>query len=153
MGGRLMVEALELAACGGLNPTSQPTEGITYAHKIDKAESAVDWKKDAAQIERTTRAFAPSPACSGLLRGEVIKLCSAQAFDADHYQKMSATGSIFADEGTILLANETGIDVQCGANSVLRITELQRPGGKRLTTAEFLRGFAMQVGERFESAA
>jgi methionyl-tRNA formyltransferase len=153
LGGRLIVEALELAACGGLTRTQQPLEGITYAHKIDKAESAVNWQQSAAQIERRIRAFAPSPGCSGKLRGEVIKLCAAQVLPADHYQKESALRSISAGEGTILLANEQGVDVLCGAGSMLRITELQRAGGKRLAASEFLRGFAIASGEQFESAA
>ncbi|MFM7330469.1 MAG: methionyl-tRNA formyltransferase [Brachymonas sp.] len=153
LGGRLIVEALEIAACGSLTRAPQPSDGITYAHKIDKAESAVKWADDAAQIERRIRAFAPSPGCSGLLRCELIKLCTAQVMTGSYSQNVSAPSSISAGEGTILLANEAGVDVQCGACTVLRITELQRAGGKRLSAAEFLRGFPLQVGERFESAA
>jgi methionyl-tRNA formyltransferase len=151
LGGRLIVEALELAACGGLQRTPQPEEGITYAHKIDKNESAVNWQQSAEQIERRIRAFAPSPGCSAVLRGETIKLCAAQVLSADHYQKMSTPRSMDQGEGVILLANKQGVDVLCGTDAVLRITELQRAGGKRLSAAEFLRGFAMQAGERFES--
>jgi methionyl-tRNA formyltransferase len=153
LGGRLIVEALELAACGGLQRTVQPSAGITYAHKIDKAESAVNWQQSAAQIERRIRAFAPSPGCAGKLRGEVIKLCAAQAFSAQNYQKDSSSRSIYAGEGTILLANAQGVDVQCGEGSVLRLTELQRAGGKRLAASDFLRGFALQAGEQFEGVA
>jgi methionyl-tRNA formyltransferase len=153
LGGRMIVEALELAACGGLKPAPQPLEGITYAHKIDKAESAVSWQQSAAQIERRIRAFAPSPGCSSTLRGEVIKLCAAQVLPAIHYQNESDLRSSHAGEGTILLANEQGVDVLCGAGTVLRMTELQRAGAKRLPAGEFLRGFSINAGERFESAA
>jgi methionyl-tRNA formyltransferase len=152
LGARLVVEALELAACGGMTRTPQPSTGITYAHKIDKAESAVNWQLSAEQIERRIRAFAPSPGCSAQLRGEVIKLCAAQVIPADSYQKMSASRNIYAGEGMILLANEQGVDALCDAGSVLRITELQRAGGKRLSADEFLRGFPLKSGERFESA-
>lgn len=151
LGGRLIARALELAACGGLQRTPQPEEGVTYAHKIDKAESAVNWQQSAAQMERRIRAFAPSPGCSGLVRGETIKLCAAQVLPADYYQNMSNPRNIDKGDGSILLANEGGIDVLCGADSVLRITELQRAGGKRMPASDFLRGFPLQAGERFES--
>lgn len=149
LGGRLIVEALELAACGGLQRTPQPEEGVTYAHKIDKSESAVNWQQSAAQIERRIRAFAPSPGCSALVRGETIKLCAAQVVPTDHYQKMSTHPNIDKGEGSILHANEGGIDVLCGTDSVLRITELQRAGGKRMPASDFLRGFPFQPNEKF----
>ena len=152
LGGRMIVEALEIAACGKLNHTPQPMDGVTYAHKIGKSESAVDWQETAAQIERRIRAFAPSPGCSSVMRGEVIKLCAAVAIDTDQYQNDSASRSIHAGEGTVLHINPDGVDVLCAEGSVLRITELQRAGGKRLPVAEFLRGFSCQIGEVFETA-
>jgi methionyl-tRNA formyltransferase len=148
LGGRLIVQALQAAK---LTRTVQPLQGITYAHKIDKAESAIHWQHSAAQIERRIRAFAPTPGCSGVLRGEVIKLCAAQVVDAIHYENNSASRSIYAGEGTILQINAESVDVLCGAGTVLRISELQRAGGKRLQAAEFLRGFPLQAGDRFES--
>jgi methionyl-tRNA formyltransferase len=151
LGGRLIVEALEIAACGSLTRTQQSPDGITYAHKIDKSESAINWQYSAEQIERRIRAFAPSPGCSGVLRGEMIKLCAAQVLPAGCSQKMSAWGTIDMGEGTILLANEEGVDVLCGFGSVLRITQLQRAGGKRMRVSEFLHGFPLQAGEQFES--
>jgi methionyl-tRNA formyltransferase len=151
LGGRMIVEALEIAACGSLARKAQPQGGITYASKIDKAESAINWQLSATEIERKIRAFAPSPGCSGVLRGEVIKLCAAQLADHERSEINSKVNSIDACEGSILLANAGGVDVLCGAGSVLRITELQRAGGKRLAAADFLRGFPVQVGEKFES--
>nr|HPK34069.1 methionyl-tRNA formyltransferase [Ottowia sp.] len=74
LGGRLIVEALELAACGGLSPTPQPAGGVTYAHKIDKHEAAVDWSQPAAVIERRIRAFDPFPGVSTRLGDETVKL-------------------------------------------------------------------------------
>ncbi|HJW10938.1 MAG TPA: methionyl-tRNA formyltransferase, partial [Albitalea sp.] len=70
LGGRLVVEALELAACGGLTRTPQPAEGVTYAHKIDKAEGQIDWRDPAELIERRIRAFDPFPGASSTLGGE-----------------------------------------------------------------------------------
>ncbi len=151
LGGRMIVEALEMAACGNLKRTVQPSDGITYAAKIDKSESAIDWQLSAAQIERKIRAFAPSPGCSTVLRGEVIKLCDAQVVHGIHSEINSTLSNISAAQGRILFANAEGVDVLCGEDSVLRITELQRAGGKRLSAAQFLRGFPMTAGEVFES--
>jgi methionyl-tRNA formyltransferase len=153
LGGRLIVEALELAACGGLTRTPQPRAGITYAHKIDKAESAVNWQHSAEQIARRIRAFAPSPGSTSKLRGELIKLCAAQVLPADYYKNESTLRNIHKGLGRIFLVNEQGVDVLCGEGSVLRIIELQRAGGKRLSAGEFLRGFALQEGEQFENIA
>ena len=153
MGGRLIVQALRMAASGALQRTPQPSAGVTYASKIDKTESAVNWQLSAAQIERRIRAFAPSPGCSALMRGEAIKLCAARAMDANHSQNNSALRSIHAGEGAVLQINSDSMDVQCASGSILRITELQRAGGKRLQAAEFLRGFPLAAGDRFESAS
>src|SRR5436190_19458491 len=69
LGGRLIVEALELAACGGLVATPQPTDGVTYARKVEKTEAAVDWTQPADVIERRIRAFDPFPGVSAELGG------------------------------------------------------------------------------------
>jgi methionyl-tRNA formyltransferase len=155
LGGRLIVEALKMAACGKLNRTPQPkgseAAGITYAHKIDKRESAVNWQHSAEQIERRIRAFSPSPGCVAVLRGEMVKLCAAWVLPTDNAVEMLSAHAPAPLAGMILHANEQGLDVRCGTHSVLRITELQRAGGKRLPVAEFLRGFALQQGECFES--
>ena len=140
LGARLMVEALELAACGGLRPAPQPAEGVTYAHKIEKAEAAVDWRQPAAVIARRVRAFDPFPGAQAVLAGEVIKLWSASA------QPAAAAGV----PGQVLAADADGIRVQTGEGALL-ITELQRPGGKRLAAAEFLRGQRLEAGQVFDA--
>jgi methionyl-tRNA formyltransferase len=152
MGGQLIVRALGIAASGSLKPIAQPAAGITYAHKIDKAESAVLWHSSASFIERRIRAFAPSPGCSGVMRGELIKFCAATALDAEDSQNESTQRSTDQTEGLVLHADEQGVQVRCGQGSVLNITELQRAGGKRLPADEFLRGFPVQAGDSFESA-
>ena len=145
LGGRLIVEALELAACGGLSPTPQPAGGVTYAHKIDKHEAAVDWSQPAAVIERRIRAFDPFPGASTRLGDETVKLWRSEL---DSCLRPSDAGC-----GQILLVNDAGVTVACGDGSALRLTELQRAGGKRLPAREFLRGFPLQAGQRFDSAA
>jgi methionyl-tRNA formyltransferase len=87
MGGRLIVEALELAACGGLQPVPQPEQGVTYAHKIEKSESAVDWSLPAQVIGRRIRAFDPFPGRQHHAgQGETVKLWG---YEIDSYQRLS----------------------------------------------------------------
>jgi methionyl-tRNA formyltransferase len=136
LGGRMVVEALELAACGGLRPVKQPAEGVTYAQKIEKNEAAVDWSQPAAVIARRIRAFNPFPGASTSWQGETIKLWQGRAQDE---------GPRGEAPGTVLHSGGDGIVVQCG-QGVLRLTELQRAGGKRLPAADFLRGAALATG-------
>lgn len=138
LGGRLIVEALEIAACGTLARRPQPAEGVTYASKIEKHEGAIDWALDIDVIERRIRAFNPFPCASAQLGGEVIKIWSAR--------RLPATSN--ALPGTVLQASTDGVDVVAGAG-VLRLLELQRAGGKRLPAAEFLRGFPIAPGAMF----
>jgi methionyl-tRNA formyltransferase len=142
LGGRLIVEALEMAACGGLARTRQPAQGVTYAHKIDKAEAAIDWSQPADVIERRIRAFDPFPGAASMLGGEAIKLWRAKA--VMHGRETVAPGTIVAVDGH-------GIGVACGEGR-LDVTELQRAGGKRLDHSAFLRGFPLQPGQRFGGA-
>jgi methionyl-tRNA formyltransferase len=141
LGGRMIVEALELAACGGLRPVRQPEEGVTYAHKIDKAEAAIAWAQPADVIERRIRAFDPFPGATAQVGAETVKVWAARAL-------MQGRGSVLP--GTVVALDEHGIGVACGQGR-LEITELQRPGGKRLPAAEFLRGFPMEPGMRFDA--
>ena len=132
LGGRMVVEALELAACGGLQATPQPAEGITYAHKIEKAESLIDWSLSSTALDQRVRAFDPFPGASSLLQGEAIKVWACRP--------AAEVGTIAVPPGTILQADADGLAVQCGSG-VLWPTLLQRAGGKRLPVADFLRGF------------
>ncbi|MGE8374437.1 MAG: methionyl-tRNA formyltransferase, partial [Diaphorobacter nitroreducens] len=138
LGGRLIVEALELAACGGLKPTPQPAEGVTYAHKIDKAESTIDWNQPAEVIARRVRAFDPFPGAATTLGADAIKVWSCEID--------SCSRTLDAACGQILSIDADGIGVACGAGSLLRLTVLQRAGGKRLPAADFLRGFPLAPG-------
>ncbi|HSV54683.1 MAG TPA: methionyl-tRNA formyltransferase [Burkholderiaceae bacterium] len=143
LGGRLIVEALEIAACGGLPRTKQPEAGVTYAHKIEKAEAAVDWSLPAEVIERRVRAFDPFPGAFTQLGAEVVKLWRCEVEEREEREPLQAS------PGTILQADAAGVRVACGQD-VLRFTELQRAGGKRLGAADFLRGFTLAPGMIFE---
>ncbi len=138
LGGRLIVEALELAACGGLSATPQPAEGVNYAHKIEKAEALIDWSLDAATLARRVRAFNPFPGAVTGWQGESLKVWTAFA-EGDE-----AAGADFP-AGYVRSADADGVRVQTGAG-VLCLTELQRAGGKRLPAADFLRGVALAAG-------
>lgn len=142
LGGRLIVEALELAACGGLRPVPQPAEGVTYAQKIDKAEAVIDWRRPAQEIERRIRAFDPFPGASSTLNGEVIKLWRAEVI-----------ARVSDQPGRIVAVSDSGIDVASGEGTALRVTQLQRAGGKRLPVDQFLRGFEVSPGMAFAPAA
>ena len=141
LGARLVVQALEQSAQGILQPRPQPMEGITYAHKIDKQEAALDWRLPAAVLERRIRAFDPFPGASGRIGGETLKIWRARP-EPGHA----------AAPGCLLAADADGLLVACGEGA-LRLTQLQRPGGRRLAAAELLRGFALRPGQVFESDA
>jgi methionyl-tRNA formyltransferase len=135
LGGRLVVEALEMAACGGLPQTPQPEAGVTYAHKIEKAESAIDWTRPASEIERRLRAFDPFPGGGATLAGETVKVWRAEVVDGG-----GAPGEVIAP----------GPVVACGVGA-LKLSELQRAGGKRGPAAAFLQARPIAVGERFDA--
>ena len=139
LGANLVVQALTIASHGGLQARKQPAEGVNYAHKIEKHEAAVEWTHDATSICRRVRAFNPFPGASAVLNGETIKIWRAEA---------GPLGEM-APVGTVLAADTTGIAVAAQGSSVL-LLELQRPGGKRLPVADFLRGFAVHVGMQFD---
>lgn len=139
LGGRLIVEALALAACGGFHPVKQPEAGVTYAHKIEKAESQILWNDAAAQITRRLRAFDPFPGGVAQLDGEAVKVWRAELVEVD---------GTLGEPGQVLAVSPEGPVVACGAGSV-RLTELQRAGGKRLPAAAFLQARPLQAGARF----
>ena len=151
LGGRMIVEALEIAACGKLTPVKQPEAGVTYAHKIEKAESTVDWNLPADVIARRVRAFDPFPAASTHFDGETIKVWSAQAvpeMESDTRAQAQMSSCVQnSSVGQILDITPQGIDVACGQGTRLRLTTLQRAGGKRLGFADFLRGFVLNRGD------
>ncbi len=125
LGARLIVEAL--AQRDALVPVAQPPNGVTYAAKISKAEAQLDWNQPADTLARKIRAFNPFPGATFTLAGEPVKVWRAEA--------VAGTGN----PGQILAAEADGIIIAT-SHGALRLTELQKPGGRRLTSAEFLRG-------------
>ena len=125
LGGRLAVEAL--ASFDALVAVPQPEAGVTYARKIDKAEARLDWNRPADMLARQLRAFNPFPGAVVMLAGEPVK--------AWHGDPVDGQGR----PGRILAATASGIVVACGSGA-LSLTELQKPGGRRVTSADFLHG-------------
>ena len=136
LGGELIVDALAQLAAGNLSATPQPEAGATYAAKIGKTEAAIDWNHDAAELGRAVRAFNPFPGAASPLEGTLVKIWGARP----------AAGE--GEPGTVLAADGDGILVACGRGALL-LTNLQKPGGKRLPAADFLRGHPIQPGQRF----
>lgn len=141
LGGELMVEALQRLAQGDLPRTPQPAVGVSYAAKIDKAEAPLDWQAPAAKLERRIRAFQPAPGAGAVVQSQALKIWRASV--APHQD---------AAPGTVLATSAQGVDVATG-EGVLRLHRLQKAGGKPLEAGEFLRGFALQVGQQFEPKA
>jgi methionyl-tRNA formyltransferase len=145
MGGDLIVKTL--AELANLKAEKQPEEGITYAHKIEKTEAQIDWSQNAEVITGRIRAFNPFPGAVTLLKGEQIKVWNAEIGD----QNLLEADKTYKNGQIIALA---GAFIACTAiNNVVNLTELQRPGGKRLKVADFVRGFDVQVGMCFGDAA
>jgi methionyl-tRNA formyltransferase len=125
LGGRAIVDAL--ARLDALPAVPQPELGVTYASKVAKADAQLDWSEPAPTLARKLRAFNPFPGASALLAGEPVKLWRGEA----------TTGQ--GEPGQVLAADANGIVVACGEGA-LCLTELQKPGGRRLASADFLRG-------------
>ena len=128
-GARLIVDAL--AQLDALHPVTQPEAGVTYANKISKAEAQLAWTAPAEELARKIRAFNPFPGAGLTLAGHAVKVWRAAA----------SLGQ--GAPGQILTAGDDGIVVAC-SEGALRLTELQKPGGRRLTSADFLRGTSLQ---------
>ena len=114
-------------------PVAQSGE-VSYAAKIEKAETRLDWNRPANELANLVRALSPSPGVWFLNGEDRIKLLAAQA-----------TGSMNVPPGTVLAGD--GLTVACGGDTALRLTRLQRPGKGAMAGAEFLRGYAISPGK------
>jgi len=133
LGAEAIVEALVERQTGRARAVPQAAEGVTYARKIGKEETRLDWVRPAAELERAARAFLPALAA---LEGESLRIWRTRVIDGQ-----GAPGE--------LLRAGPDLVVACGAQA-LEILELQRPGGRRLGAAEFLRGHPLRPGMRWQ---
>ena len=128
LGAQVLADGLGLLRASIRLPAyPQPDEGVTYAHKIDKAEARLDWSRPAVALANRVRAFNPWPMAEAQLAGERVRIHGAVALDEAHA----------ALPGTVLRAGRDGIDVACGTGA-LRLRVLQRDGGKAITAADYL---------------
>ena len=128
LGAQTLADGLGLLRAG-IRPAAkpQPASGVTYAHKLDKAEARLDWSLPAAVLARKVRAFNPWPMAEAQVAGERVRIHGAIALPLAHT----------ATPGSVLLASRDGIDIACGEGA-LRIRVLQREGGKAITAADYL---------------
>ena len=137
LGGELVVQAL---AGLPLPAQPQPVDGVTYAHKIEKAEAVIDWRRTSAELDRHIRAFNPFPGAQASFGGAVVKVWAAKPVDSK------------GEPGRILAVDKHAVVVACGEGA-LALSELQKAGGKRLPVQQFLAGHPLQVGDRFDLPA
>jgi methionyl-tRNA formyltransferase len=128
LGAEALAEGLaRLLAGESLVSQPQAEAGIVYAHKLDKAEAKLDFSRPALELERQVRAFDPWPVAEGEIAGEPLRIWAARAIEFDHH----------AAPGSVLAASRDGIDLACG-HGALRVTALQRAGGKRIGAVDYL---------------
>ena len=138
LGATALIEALSLLEMGQARETVQDDAASTYAPKIDRDTTRIDWTADALSVSRVIRAYDPKPAAWSNLAGKDIKLFGARA-------EPGATG---APAGEVTSAGADGMLVACGAGAV-RILQTQPSGQKRLAVADWARGRGVSKGQRF----
>lgn len=140
LGAQSIVEALVLLQQGKLSPTVQDETLACYAAKIKKTEAEIDWRQSAEQINRVVRAFNPNPGAYTYFRDVVLKI----------WQTRVVVGRGAGKPGEIVVVDREGITVACGSG-MLQIEIVQKPGGKKLSSADFLAGNNLQPGENFSA--
>ncbi|MFK2892791.1 methionyl-tRNA formyltransferase [Dyella flagellata] len=128
LGADVLAEGLRRTLAGETLPaTPQSEDGVMYAHKLEKAEARLDFSRPALALEHQVRAFDPWPVAEGEVAGEILRIWAAHGLDQSHN----------AAPGSVVAAQRDGIDIACGTG-LLRVTALQRAGGKRITAADYL---------------
>ncbi|HEU4621189.1 MAG TPA: methionyl-tRNA formyltransferase [Burkholderiaceae bacterium] len=145
LGARLIVEALSTLPTLSARP--QPEAGVTYAAKIEKHEAAVNFNQPAALVAARIRAFNPMPGAHAVFAGRA-PMAARETFKFWQAEAIESSGSA----GEVLHADANGVVVAC-AEGAVRITELQRPGGRRLNARDFLAGTNIAPGDRFVISA
>jgi methionyl-tRNA formyltransferase len=128
LGAHLLGEGLQQLRNGTLPLAQpQPAEGVTYAHKLDKAEAKLDWSQPAEVLARKVRAFNPWPVAEAQVGGERLRI----------HEAIEVAALPNAEPGRIVAANKQGIDIACG-DGALRLRNVQREGGKIISAADYL---------------
>ena len=140
MGARLLADNLSALLNGGLTPRQQADTGLSYARKLDKAETRIDWQQSAQQIRNKIRAFNPWPIMATQLDGQIIRI---------HRAAVCIDSETAGQPGEVVSIGPAGIDVQTG-EGCLRIMELQKPGGRVMPSRDFLNGFKLNTGQQLD---
>jgi methionyl-tRNA formyltransferase len=127
LGAAALLETVEALAAGTATAQPQSMEGVTYAHKIDKHEAAIDWNRSALEIDRQVRAFNPWPIAFTTFAGEMLKI---------HTAELSTYAERSGEPGQLLACEADALQVACGSG-VLAITRLQRAGKRPISAREF----------------
>jgi methionyl-tRNA formyltransferase len=128
LGAEVLSDGLKLLRAG-MRPLAQAQspEGVTYAHKLEKEESRLDFRLGAEELDRKLRAFQPWPGGEVLIDGERLRIHAARPLPLEHKQP----------PGTVLAASRTGLDIACGQGA-LRLLRVQKPGGRPIEIGDFL---------------
>lgn len=140
LGAQSIVQALVLLQQGKLVSTVQDETLACYAAKIKKTEAEIDWEQSAEQIDRVVRTFNPNPGAYTYFRDIILKIWQAKV----------VAGRAAGKPGEIISVGREGITVACGSN-MLQVEIVQKPGGKKLSCADFLAGNNLQPGENFSA--
>ena len=128
LGAQVLADALGLLrATIILPPQPQPEVGVTYAHKLDKAEAKLDWSLPAVVLANKVRAYNPWPVAEAIVAGERLRI----------HEAIALSPAWAAEDGSIVAASKSGIDIACGDGG-LRLLRVQREGGKVITAADYL---------------
>jgi methionyl-tRNA formyltransferase len=137
VGADLMAETVDGLASGGLRPAPQPAGGVTRAPKLDREDGRIDWSRDAETLRNLVRGTNPSPGAFTLWRNGPLKV----------HRAVVDPGAPPGRSGEVVSADPaTGVTVAAG-DAGLRLTEVQPPGKKRMTGAEWARGYRIHAGE------
>jgi methionyl-tRNA formyltransferase len=131
LGAEALLETLEGLEAGTLSAQPQPSSGVTYASKIDKAEARIDWRQDATDVARRVRAFRPWPIAETTQRGEQVRIHEAVVLDDAAVGRLAGTAP-----GTLLGLRDDRLVVACGRDC-LGVGVLQRAGRRSVTAREF----------------
>ncbi len=128
LGAEVLTDGLKLMRAG-IKPIAQaqPPIGVTYAHKLDKQEAKLDWTGSSQALANKVRAFNPWPVCEAQVNGERLRIHHAVSIPLAHKQL----------PGTVLMANQNGLDIACGEGA-LRLLQVQREGGRMISIADYL---------------
>ena len=143
----LIIEALDKISAGDINPQKQDPDGATYARILKKEMGALDYTKEAAELERLVRAFTPWPGTYTHLNGRILKVLKASVADKDELVSRCADAVTDAPKGSIAGVSDSAVYVQTGRD-YLKFETVQLEGKKRMSVSDFLRGCPLRAGDK-----